>query len=476
MPPPVRTQKLGSADIAWLRMDAPTNPMTIVGLLAFEEPMSVDVMKGLVRERLIIFERFRQKIDQRGDTPRWVTDTDFDLDAHVQRVGLPEPGDKATLEEYVGTLMSERLDLSKPPWQMQLVEDCGGGAVLIVRLHHTIGDGIALVHVLLSMADEHFAEFDADAIPSYGHVPEDTSWLEGLLKPVGKTVTGVGRAAGSILGGAFGLAKQPGKALDWAKTSMSVGAAASRIALLPTDTTTRFKGEVGVMKRVAWSGPIPLDDVKAIGEGADAKINDVLLSAVAGGLRRYLIARGEPVKDVEMGSVIPVNLRPLSRAFELGNQFGIVFLSLPVGVAEAADRLAEIHRRMEIIKASAEPAVAFAILQAIGAGPMALHREVTDLLSSKCSAVMTNVPGPRGPLHMRGNPVSTIMFWVPRAGRVGLGVSIISYNGSVRLGVATDARMAPDPQAIVAGLHEEFEALKEEFAEPKPRAGRRKKR
>lgn len=469
-----KIQPLRAADIAWLRMEAPTNPMTIVGLLVFSEPMRIADLRRLITERLLIFERFRQKIV--GGT-HWVTDELFDLDAHLHRAALPAPGDKRVLEAYVGELMSQPLDLSKPPWQFHLVEDYDGGSALVARLHHAIGDGIALVRVLLSLADEFFETFDHRQIPSYGREPAPRSFLESLFEPVGKTVTGLGRVAAGALGGAFELVRRPGQVFEWAKASMSVGAAASRIALLPSDSETRFKGQVGVTKRVAWSGPIPLDDVKAVGAGAGAKVNDVLLAAVAGGLRRYLLAQGDPVDGVELGSVIPVNLRPLSRAFELGNEFGIVFLSLPVGIASASERLREVTRRMELIKASAEPAVAFAILQAIGAGPMALHREVTELLSAKCSAVMTNVPGPTHRLHLLGRPLSHIMFWVPRAGNIGLGVSIISYAGTVRIGIATDVRMAPDPRAIVAGLHEEFDALREEFgAAPAARPGQRKRR
>jgi diacylglycerol O-acyltransferase / wax synthase len=472
--PDVKTQKLGSADIAWLRMEDPTNPMTIVGLLVFSEPVSIDTIRHLLRERLLIFERFRQKIDMSGD-PSWVTDPDFVIEAHVHRAGLPPPGDKEALEEFVGDLMSSPLDLTKAPWQMHLVEDYNGGAVLVARLHHCLGDGIALVHVLLSMADEYFEGFDLSTIPSYGKEKEDLTFVESLVRPVSKTVSGLGRTAGGLLGHAFGIIQKPGKVFDWAKTGMSAAAAASRIALLASDTPTRLKGKVGVLKRVAWSDPIPLADVKSVCVSTGAKVNDVLLSSVAGGLRRYLLAHGDPVADVEIGSVIPVNIRPIERAFDLGNCFGLVFLFLPVGIADPRERLSEVRARMAMIKASAEPAVAFTILQAIGAGPMTLHREVTDLLSSRTSAVMTNVPGPQRQLHMGGYPISGLMFWVPRAGSVGLGVSIISYNGTVRLGVATDARLAPDPQAIVAGLHAEFYELKAAFDGDGPRRPGKKK-
>ncbi len=475
----IKTQKLGAADVAWLRMESPTNPMTIVGLLAFAEPMGIDELKGLLAERLLAFDRFRQKLDLRGGAPTWSTDPDFDLDAHVHRAGLPSPGDKATLEGYVGELMSTPLDLSKPPWQFHLVEDYGladgtRGAVWIARLHHTIGDGIALIHVLLSLADEHFATLNRSKIPDYGRPRSGGSLLGRLTKPLGKAVGGLGGAALGAVSGALGAVQEPAKVLDWAKTGMSVGAAASRIALLPSDSETRFKGAAGVTKRVAWSEPLSLEAVKTIGRVAGAKVNDVLLAAVAGGLRRFFEGEGDPVDGVEFATVIPVNLRPASEAFELGNQFGIVFLFLPVGVADQAERLREVTRRMEQIKASAEPAVAFGILQTIGAGPEWLHEQVVDILSARCSAVMTNVPGPQQPLHMLGKRASHLMFWVPRAGDIGLGLSVISYAGTVRLGVATDARMAPDPAALVRGFHAEFEAMEAAFAEGTKRSGRKR--
>ena len=456
-----RSQKLGAADVAWLRMESAVNPMTIVGVLGFRERLSVEELKLLTEERLLIFERFRQRVTDFEGTPTWRSDPHFDLDAHVHRAGLPAPGGKAAIEELVSDLMSTPLDLARPPWQFHLVEDFDGGSVLIVRLHHCLGDGIALIHVLISMADENFDP--GRAVPDYGREPHANGLLGSVLKPVGRAINTAGRAVSGTISGGAGIIQRPAKVLDWARQGMSVGAAASKIALLASDSDSRFKRPAGVVKRASWSAPIPLGRVKAIGRGVDAKLNDVLMAAVAGGLRRYFEQHGEPTDGVEVGSVIPVNLRPLESAFDLGNVFGLVFLSLPVGIVDARERLVEIKARMDRIKSSAEPAVAFGILQAIGAGPKLLHEQVVEILSSKVSAVVTNVPGPRERLHLAGNPISRIMFWVPRAGDIGLGVSIISYADEVLLGIATDARMAPDPDALVRGFHDELDALTAEF-------------
>jgi WS/DGAT/MGAT family acyltransferase len=456
-------QPLGAADVAWLRMETPVNPMTITTLIGFSEPMSLEELKLLIKERVLLFARFRQRVVYRDGVATWEEDPNFTLDAHVHRIGLAEPDTKSSLEELVGDLMSTPLDFSKPPWQYHLIEHYDGGSALVVRLHHCIGDGISLVHVLLSMTDE---EFDPDrAIPSYGKDSSDRSFVGRLLDPVGKAVTQAGRAVGGVAFGGLKLVQQPGKALEWAKQGMSVGAAVSKIALMASDSETRFKAPAGVVKRAAWSQPVPLDQIKAIGRGSGAKVNDVLLAAVTGSLRRYLDAHAEPTAGVEIRATIPVNLRPLERAFELGNEFGLVFLSLPVGIVDARERLLEIKQRMDMIKSSAEPAVAFGILQAIGAGPEILHEQVVEILSSKVSAVMTNVPGPRQRLHFLGNPIRRLMFWVPRAGDIGLGVSIFSYADEVLLGIATDARMVPAPSAIVAGFHAELDALLEEFGD-----------
>lgn len=455
-----RRQKLGSADLAWLRMESDTNPMNIVGVLTFDRPLPVEEFRRLLEERLLVFQRFRQRVVGLGSTPTWEDDPHFDLGAHVHPVALPAPGGQAALQELTSELMSTPLDFSGPPWQFHLVEEYEGGSALVARLHHCIGDGIALIHVLISLADEYF---EGRPVPAHGEAAGG-GLLGGLLRPVGKAVTTLGRTAGGLLSGGLGLVRNPALALDWTRQGMSLAAATSRVLLLASDSETRFKGEVGLAKRAAWSQPLPLEAMKAIGRGAGAKVNDVLLGALAGALRRYLLAHGEPVEGVEIGTVIPVNLRPLARAFELGNRFGLVFLSLPVGLAEARARLHAVTERMRLIKASAEPAVVFAILQAIGSGPSFLHQQVVDIFSSRVSGVVTNVPGPRERLHLGGRAIRRVMFWVPRAGDIGLGVSIISYADDVLLGIGADALMAPDPEAIVAGFEEEFEALRAEFA------------
>ena len=218
------------------------------------------------------------------------------------------------------------------------------------------------------------------------------------------------------------------------------------------------------MKRAAWSPPFPLNDVKLIKNALGGTINDVLVTAVAGGLRRYLVAAGDDVGHdgggLEIRAALPVNLRGDDDHGKLGNKFGLVFLTLPIYIEEPLMRLAEVRRRMLELKRSAEAPVTLGILGAMGLGTDAFREFVVRTLEPKATIVLTNVPGPPIPLYLAGQPMRELMFWVPQAGRLSVGISILSYAGNVHLGIATDAGLVPDPERVLAGVHEELARLK----------------
>jgi diacylglycerol O-acyltransferase len=434
-------------DAAWLRMEDPTNLMMVTGILLFDGHLDQDRLRAVIEERLLPFARFRQRVAEPAfglGMPRWVVDDRFDLDAHLHRVALPAPADKAALETLVSDLMSAPLDSSKPLWQFHVVEHAGGGA-LVARIHHAIADGVALVRVLLSLTD-------ATARPRRRRRPADPD-----------TSTGPGwpllRAGGWLAQTGFGLVRDPAQALRMAGLGAGAASTLARLALLTPDRRTALKGPLGVMKRAAWSEPVPLAGLKAAGARAGATLNDVLVTAAAGALRRYLAGRGDDVAGLDLRAAVPVNLRPADQAHRLGNQFGLVFLALPLGVEDPLERLAEVKRRMDALKSSLQPVVAFGTLAAIGFLPGAMQPLPVRFFGSKASTVLTNVPGPREPIYLAGEPVRRAMFWVPQSGRLGLGISILSYAGEVMVGVASDAGLVPDPQAIVDGFQAEVEAL-----------------
>lgn len=448
-----RSERLSRVDTAWLRMEDPTNLMMVTGVLVFDQLLDFARVRMAIEQRLLIFDRFRQRVVNSGGATSWQNDPHFTLNAHLHRIALPAPHDQAALQDLVSTLMSTPLDHTKSPWQFHLIEEYGAGCVLLTRLHHCIADGIALMRVLLSLTDataEPPAPGGRAEAARNGHAPQPG--------PVG-AAKAVVRGAERVLDQGIETLLDPARLTEAAQLGASGAVALSRLLLMSPDQPTLFKGQLGVSKRAAWSGPVALEQIKAIGHSVGATVNDVLLAAVTGALRRYLQGRGASVDGLELRAAVPVNLRAPDEPPTLGNRFGLIFLSLPVGAEDALDRLFDLKQRMQALKGSPEALVTFGVLNLMGVLSDDLQDVGVALFGAKATAVMTNVPGPRETIYLAGAPVRELMFWVPQSGRLGLGVSIISYAGQVQLGVATDLGLVPDPEAIVAAFHEEFALL-----------------
>lgn len=450
-------EPMSSVDCAWLRMDDPTNLMMITGVLTFAEPVDYERVRRTVDQRLLRYERFLQRTtDPEGllDTPHWELDPSFELDYHVRRLSLPEPGTQQELQKLVSDLMSVPLNRGRPLWQFHVIENFESGSAVIARLHHCIADGIALMRVLLSLTDSTPEE-------KTGSV-QDRQRRRSPRGPFARSLRTARQAVSlteSVLHEGMETLRRPSRAVDIARMSAGSIARLGQILMRWPDPKTVFKGPLGVPKRAAWTHPIALADVKAVGEVTGGTVNDVLLTAMAGALRRYLLHRGERVDGLNFHAVVPVNLRPLDGPIELGNKFGLVFLSLPIGIADQIERLRELKRRMDELKRSPEAMALFGLLNIVGMGPIEIENLLLEIFGTKATGVMTNVPGPREQLYLAGSPLQDIMFWVPQSGRLGLGVSIMSYNGSVLMGVATDAGLVPDPEVIISTFHEEFEEM-----------------
>lgn len=456
-------EDMSNVDVAWLRMELPSNLMMITGLFIFEEVVDWERLKTTLEQRLARFDRFRQRVVESRlglGSPRWEFDTHFNIANHLHRIALPAPGDQQALQALVSDLMSTPLDFSKPLWQYHLVEGYQGGSVLVCRLHHCIADGIALMRVLLSTTDP-----DPDTV--WTPPVEETEHRHGrspwhiITGPASAALGATRRVTSALVSSGMDLVSNPSHALDYARLGTETTMALGRLVLLPPDPKTIFRGPLQVQKRAAWSVSMPLAQVKAIGKATGATVNDVLLAAVAGALRRYAQDHDQSVEGLDVRGVIPVNLRRETEKIELGNRFGLVFLGLPLGLAKPLERLAELKRRMDEIKDSQEAVVAFALLNAIGMAPGDIENLVVNIFGSKATAVMTNVPGPRQKMYFAGSPIHQMMFWVPQSGRLGLGVSIMSYNNQVWLGIATDEGLMPDPDLIVEYYRQEIQEMYE---------------
>mgnify|MGYP001825083986 FL=1 len=453
---------MSNVDAAWLHMESPTNLMLITGVMSFYEKLDFSELKELIEDRFLPYERFRQKVVLStipGVGPRWVDDPHFNLRSHLQRIALPDPGGQEELQELVSTIMSTPLDFSKPLWQFQYIENYRGGSAVVARIHHCIADGIALVRVLLGLTDD-----SPKGSPKMRRTRRRRKPVAGgfwLPEVVNDAVYSVSRMTARMVDKAVETLTDPARAAQVVAEGAKGTGVLARIATMPADPETIFKGELCTAKRCAWSQVMPLDAVKAFSKSQGATINDVLLAGVTGAIRRYMLGRKADVDGLNIRAVVPVNLRPESDIVKLGNRFGLVFLALPIGIDDRRERLAELKRRMDAIKKSSEPMVIYALLNAVGLTGPKIESVALQLFGSKATAVMTNVPGPREEIYLAGKAMRSMMFWVPQSARLGLGVSILSYAGQVRLGVATDSGLVPDPHSIIEAFQDEMTTMME---------------
>ena len=427
-------ERMSSVDTAWLRMDRPSNLMMISGVLILRERVTFARLKKTLTDRFLRFERFRKRPLQTPAGSSWQTDDDeFDIANHLERVALPGRAGKEELEAFV--------------------------SALVVRIHHCYADGIALIQVMLSLTDADRAGNAAGPVPP---PPSASAADDPLAEPIGPLAGAMqfARQAGAtLIEKGVGLWHDPGRAVALADQGAALTAEIVRLATMGEDSATRFKGKPGVAKRVAWADPVPLAEVKAIGRAYDCSINDVLLSSVAGALRSYLQRHGDAVDGLSLRALVPVNLRPPEKAYKLGNRFGLVFLDLPLGIANPVERLYAVRANMQSLKGSYQPVLSLGILAAMGAGPKVLQEQLLALLAKNATAVMTNVPGPQQPLFLAGASIASMMFWVPQSGDIGIGVSILSYDGAVQFGVISDRHLCPDPDLLIERFAPELEQL-----------------
>lgn len=391
---------LSPADSAWLRMDEPTNPMSITAVIRLPEAPDPERLRARLRERVIDpYPRFRQVPRRHRLRLHWV---DWPGDALAAGFRVLEGDDppEAHVDRCLGLLQAH----DRPLWSVDLLRGAGGAAI-VARLHHALGDGFALARVLLSLADE--GEPRAAPHPAHRDVP---------------------------------------------RRLRELGAALQHLVLAPADPPSRLRRPLGTVKRAAWGRVGRLAELRAQARRAGATLNDLYLAALAGALRAELGPEADRIG--ELRAFVPVNLRPLDEPIpaELGNRFGLVYLPLPVACPDQAERIAIVRAATEAVKRTPEAVVAFGILEAMGMAPSAVEALVVSILAAKGSAVATNLPGPPARLHLDGIPMEDLMFWVPQAGRVAVGASLFSYAGEVQVGVATDAGVVDDPGRVLRRL------------------------
>ena len=445
------SERMSAVDTTWLRMERPANPMMIVGVWILEGPVAVDKVERQIAEGHMSYRRYRQKVEYAPAGVYWRDDPNFDLARHMKRMNLPGRGGKPELERFVGDLASEPLDFNHPLWTVHIIEKYEGGAAVVFRWHHAMADGVALIGVTMTFVDGPVGESRRAGPPD-----EDEGWLQTLMAPVVAAINAGTQVSGSTLRTAVDLARHPLRAADLLGDGAGVTGELSYLLVMSSDSATRFKGKPNGSKRVAWCEPLKLPEVKAVSRALGCSINDMLLSCVAGAMRSYLADKGDRTEGVEVRALVPIDLRQPGDV-SLGNRFGILGVLLPVGIEHPLERLMTVRQRMLELKTSYEPRVSLGLFAALGYLPKIVQDQLFDLIASRSTAVMTNVPGPTEPLTVAGSTLKQSLFWVPQSGDVGMGVSIYSYAGTVQFGLITDAALTPDSEALVSRFPEEFE-------------------
>lgn len=423
-------------------MERPENLMMICGLLTLDRTPDRERLLALLKHRLCSHLRFRSRVVESPlALPQWSEVAGFDPQGHLLFEDLD--GGPQSLMERVGQLMSQPLDRARPLWEFRVFPQAhtgvaGESAAMLVRLHHAIGDGISLMRVMLELADR-----NPDAPWPMPQEPAARATL-----PLWERAR---RLTENWLHRGHDVLFHPAQSYEVSKSL-------AKVLALPPDAPHSLKGPLGTAKRASASLPLDLDEVKQLGRRLGSTVNDVLMAALAGALGRTLKRRESVPEEMALRAVVPVDLRG-GDSRELNNRFGLVFLTLPVGCSQAAERLRRTRENMHQLKNSPEALVTYELLSAVGATPREWEAAIINWFGDKASAVVTNLPGPRQPLYLGQARIESVMYWVPQSGNLGLGVSFLSYAGRIRLGVTSDAGLFPDPEELQRDFLESYQEL-----------------
>lgn len=452
-----KTERLSVLDELFLHLEGPDTHMHVGGIAIFEGPApDYEEILDMVRGRLQLVPRFRQKlafVPLGLGRPVWVDDTHFNLEYHVRHTGLPAPGDRVRLNRLAGRIMSQQLDRTKPLWEIWFAEGLTGGRfALISKTHHCLVDGVSgadIMSVLLDLGPEPEKVEQQQWRP----VPEPTP-DQLMVEALRERLTSPAEAIRTLQSAATDPAKLPNRILEGAKALGSfVGASFSA----PPSSLNQPIGPHRRFETVLAD----LDEIKRIKNSLGGTVNDVVLTAVAGGLRRLLTARGETVDDVHLRVMVPVSVRSDSAQGTLGNQVASVWATLPVYEPDVIERFNIIREEMKDLKSSGQ-AVGAQVLTSIGEwAPPTIVAQASRLVSRQraYNLVITNVPGPQFPLYTLGREMQEVYPVVPLSANTSIGIALLSYNGTIGFGLLGDYDTAPDLEVLAEGLEKSIAEL-----------------
>ncbi|HEX6487961.1 MAG TPA: wax ester/triacylglycerol synthase family O-acyltransferase [Candidatus Dormibacteraeota bacterium] len=477
--PPSFYEPLTALDSWFLYGESANTPLHIGGVYIFEAGTRVEGGKGALglartlEERMHLLPRYRQKVKWLPFNlghPVWVDDPDFDMSYHVRHAALPKPGDDATLREYAARVYARPLDLTKPPWEVTIVEGLEGDRVaMISKVHHSMVDGISTVDIgaLLLDAQPEPTPYPQPDPWEARPAPTELEILRDTFLRVGP-ITQLRQIADSASQGARELVSQP-----WD------GAMSLARTLLRPSRPLFFNRPIGPHRRL-HSITVPLALFKQLKDHFECTVNDVVLAVIAEALQAWLRRRGEDVPDT-LRVFCPVSVRDESARYRFGNMVSGMVVELPTAQMSLENRLHRIVSVTGDLKRSKQAVAAQALVQLADFAPATLHTLAVRLLPSDrpqwaVNMIVTNVPGPQQPFYTGGALLVDVWPFVPVYHSLGLNIALTSYNGNIHIGLQADRDLVPDLADLAESISEaaeDYRALLEQppATKPSPKAG-----
>ncbi|HYH29838.1 MAG TPA: wax ester/triacylglycerol synthase family O-acyltransferase [Pseudonocardia sp.] len=457
--------RLSPLDASFLFAEHRTVAMHVGAVMTFAPPedgaFDADAFTALIGHRLALVPRYRQKVREVPGglgLPVWVDDPVFDLGFHVRRSALPAPGTEEVLLDLVGRLLARQLDRSRPLWEVYLIEGLADGRFAVVtKTHHAMVDGLASMDigaVLLDLTptprETPVEEWNPTPEPS-GFELAASAAAHALRRP---------RDVLDVAGRAFSDVREAASAVG--RTVEGVLAAGRSAATVrpvqPLNAATGQQRRYGMLRT-------SLADHRAVRRAHGGTVNDVVLTVVAGALRRWLISRGEPLTaDTAVRAMVPVSVRARARGGPAGNSISAYLVDLPVTEEDPLARLAVLKEAMEVHKRGGQAVGAAALMRLVGLAPPIVHslgaRLASQFSSNFYNVLVTNVPGPPRPLYAMGARMRDMFPVVPLAGGQAVAIGITSYDGGVHYGLTADRDALPDVDVLVAALADALAELR----------------
>ena len=455
--------RLSGLDASFLQLENGAAHMHIAAVEVFHgEAPSYEELLDTVDARLHLIPRYRQRlafVPLGQGRPVWVDDPHFNLRYHVRHSALPNPGGEEELRRLAGRIFSQALDRARPLWELWLIEGLlGDRFALMSKTHHALVDGVSGVDIATVLFDS-LPDPEPVALP--GHpwtarpLPSAAQLLADALIERAAAPAGAARSVRTALTGPrrflTGLAHAVGSLEILAESS-----------LRPAAPNSPFNVRIGPHRRVAWVRS-DLRRFKLAGRTLDVTVNDVVLTVVAGSLRRYLERHGVLTDELVLRVMVPVSIRAETEHGALGNRVSAIWVPLPIGETDVRRRLREISAATDAVKRSGQALSAHVLTELTGFAPTTIMSQAARLTAHQrlFNLVVTNVPGPQRPLYLLGRELETVYPMVPLAENTALGVAIMSYNGQMCFGLTADFDALSDVDELAQDFHAELHELGE---------------